>query len=337
MHFGNPQLVRLGRRLAASLLLAAGLGQAGAADKVAVAAPGVPPVWAGVMTFVAKEQQFFSKHGFDATVRPFNAVDQSMRAVLTGDVAMALVPTAVVINVISNANADLVAVMGLENPDWLVGSMDGTKLSCKDMAGQGIAVDAAAGTRGIVLRQVLRSCGLRMEDVNPVAMGSTAGSALVSGRINYGVLHIDDVPVIERMTGKKVHVVKTLKEVNPDTHYLVLVAKRSDVKARRDFYVRLLAAHIEAIDFMRNEANAERVASIAAVTGRDQKEALAALKAYNAMEFWPVRKHSLNRDKITRDIATQAAVGGITAGKTPATYEQIVDTTLYTDALALVK
>ena len=308
-----------------------------AADKATVAAPGVPPVWAGVMSFVAKEQKLFSKYDVDATVRPFNAVDQSMRAVIAGDVTTALVPTAVLINVVSNSGADLVALMGLENPDWLVGSMDGGKATCADLAGQGVAVDAASGTRGIVLRQVLRSCGLKMEDVNPVAMGSTAGTALVSGQIAYGVLHIDDIPVIERMSGKKVHVVKTLKEVNPDTHYLVIVAKRSEVKARRDLYVRLLAAHIEAIDYMRVAANADKVASIASVTGRERADALVALAAYNAMEFWPLRKHGLNRDKITKDIGTQAAVGGIIKGKTPVTYEQITDTTLYSEALALVK
>jgi ABC-type nitrate/sulfonate/bicarbonate transport system substrate-binding protein len=337
MKLGKLSSQNIWALLLAGTFAAMSAGAALAQDKVSLATPGVPPVWAGVMNFVAKDRGIYSKYGLDATVRPFNAVDQSLRAVLTGDVNVALVPTPVVINVMSNSGADLVALMGLENPDWLVGSMDGSKATCKDLAGQGVAVDAAAGTRGIVLSQVLRSCGLTMNDVNPVALASAAASGLVSGRINYGVLHIDDVPVIERMTGKKVHVVKTLKEVNPNTHYLLLVAKRSEVAAKRDMYARIVAAHIEAISYMREEGNAAKVAEIAAVTGRQGKDAVDALKAYNAMEFWPVRKAGLTREKIAQDIATQQAVGGIIKGKTPVTYEQMVDTRLFSEALQLVK
>lgn len=338
------QLVAAGRSgFAKAVRLAACCGfglvatTAVAQEKIVVAVPGVPPVWAGVVNFVAKERGFYAKHGLDATVRPFNAVDQSVRAVVTGEVATALIPTPVLINVVSNSDADVVAISGLENPDWLVGSTSAAKTDCRDLRGQGVAVDAVAGIRGIVLRQILRSCDLTMEDVSPVAMGSTAGSALVSGQIHFGILHIDDVPVIERMTGKKVHVVKTLRQVNPNTHYLSLVTKRSTLSAKRDVFTRLLAAHIEATEYMRNPKNADEVARIAKVTGRDQAEALDALRAYNEMEFWPVRHDALNRSKITGDIAVQTAVGGIAKGKTPTTYERITDRTVFADALGLVK
>ena len=43
------------------------------ADKLTIAMPGVPPVFGSIVTYVAKEEGFFKKHGVDVEVRNFDS------------------------------------------------------------------------------------------------------------------------------------------------------------------------------------------------------------------------------------------------------------------------
>jgi len=45
------------------LLFAVAAGPAPGADRVSIAVPGVPPVFSGLVAYVAKEEGFFNKHG----------------------------------------------------------------------------------------------------------------------------------------------------------------------------------------------------------------------------------------------------------------------------------
>src|SRR3984893_10776846 len=125
------------------------------ARKMVIAAPGIPPIFAGVVLYVADKEGFFKKHGVDAEVRAFETGTAAARAVLTGDIEISLSPTNLIINQISNANADLVAIYGFPRPDWVIASTDPGKTSCKALAGQPIGVDAAGGARSIALRRML--------------------------------------------------------------------------------------------------------------------------------------------------------------------------------------
>src|SRR5215831_2844982 len=115
--------------------------------KMVIAAPGIPPIYASVILYVAEKEGFFKKHGVDVEVRPFETGTAAARAVLTGDIAISLSPTNLIINQISNADANVVAIYGFPNPDWVIASTDPTKTSCRDLVGQPIGVDAVGGAR----------------------------------------------------------------------------------------------------------------------------------------------------------------------------------------------
>ena len=76
------------------------------------------------------------------------------RAVVAGDVDMAWSPTPPVINQISNAGVPLVAVYGMPNPDWVIGTTEAGK-TCKDLVGQDVGVDSIGGARSVALRSML--------------------------------------------------------------------------------------------------------------------------------------------------------------------------------------
>jgi len=213
--------------LFAALATALAAGAASAADKMTFAVPAVPPVYGGVIAYVAKDVGIFKKYDLDVEVKPFDSGAAAANAVNAGSVDFSLSPTPFVATMISNAGAKVKAIWGMEKSDWLITSMDGAKTSCEAMKGQGVGVDSPRGARWIQLDNYLRArCKLTTDtDVPTVPLSSNVGTAMASGQITFGVLHLDDAPVIERMSGKKVHVIAEMEKVVPDQHYLVGIAR----------------------------------------------------------------------------------------------------------------
>ncbi len=324
------------------LALAFGLGVALATDsasadgaKVVFGVPGIPPIFASVLPHVAAEQGLFKKYGVDVEVRDFETGVAAARAVTAGQIDLAIAPTPVLISMVSNAKVNLVGIYGLPNPDWLIGSTDAAKSKCTDLKGEPIGVDAVGGARSEALKEMLVSCSLTPGDVKQVALGSNTAPAMVAGQLTFGVLHLDDVPVIESQLKRKVTVITTLKQVNPVSHYLTMVARADKVPEKRDAYVRTLAALIEAGRVMRDPKSLDAVAKIATVTGHSGDENKASIAAYNQLEQWPNGTDGLQRDKIEAVIATQVKLGGIKTGNTPVSYAQFVDESLWKDAAKL--
>jgi ABC-type nitrate/sulfonate/bicarbonate transport system substrate-binding protein len=327
------------RRLLAAVLaigVALGAGPAMAdGPKVVFGVPGIPPIFASVLPHVAAVQGLFKKYGADVEVRDFETGVAAARAVAAGQIDLAIAPTPVLVSMVSNAKVGLVGIYGLPNPDWLIGSADAAKSKCADLKGEPVGVDAVGGARSEALKEMLTPCGLGPDDVKQVALGSNTAPAMVAGQLVFGVLHLDDVPVIEGQLKHKVTVITTLKQVSPVSHYLTMVARADKVQEKRDAYVRTLAALVEAGRVMRDPKNLDAVAKIAAVTGHTEDENKASVVAYNELEQWPNGTDGLQRDKIEAVIATQVKLGGIKAGNAPVTYEQFVDESLWKDAAKL--
>jgi NitT/TauT family transport system substrate-binding protein len=298
--------------------------------------PGIPPVFGGTIALVAEKEGMFQKHGVNVAVRAFETGAAASRAVASGEIAVALSPTPLIISQVSNTDVPLVGIWGMEHPDWLIGSTDQAS-TCENMKGQPVGVDSIGGARSIALRTMLVACKMKVEEVQQVALSSNVGAAMVAGQLKFGVLHIDDVPVIEAETKKPLKVVVMQKDSRPIDHYLLLVANRGELAKNRDAYVRIVAALIDAERFLRNPANAAKVAQHAAPTGRTADFAEKALKRYIDMDFWPKDTDGLSRKNIEVLGNVMKKVGNIKPDKEPAPYERIVDQSIYRDAKALVK
>jgi NitT/TauT family transport system substrate-binding protein len=325
----------IGAMVAAATLVAF-VSAAGATEKLTLGLPGVPPVFGTTLQYTAQDEGFFKKYGVDVTLRPFDSGAAAARAVTSGNIDISLSPTPVIVNMTSNAGVDLVSIYGMENPDWVLATTDPSLKTCAQMKGQGIGVDSINGARSVALHEMIAPCGLKGSDVQEIPLSTNVGSAMVAGQLKVGVLHIDDVPIIEEQIKKELTYVTTMHQVNPLNHYLVLVVLRDTLAKKRDAFVRLLAAQIDATRFMKDPKNADKVAKFAGPTGRTPSVAKAALAKYLAMDFWPIDRDGLTQKNLDAVVAIQTRTGGIKQGKTPVSYAKLVDTTVYRDAMAMV-
>jgi NitT/TauT family transport system substrate-binding protein len=326
-----------GAVVAATFLAAGAAPAAAAAKKIVLAVPGIPPIFASTIAYVAQKEGFFKKYGADVEIKPFDNGTAAARAVIAGDIDMAFSPTPPVINQISNAGVPLVAVYGMANPDWILGTIDSGK-TCKDVAGQDVGVDSIGGARSVALRSMLASgCpGVKLTDVKQVALGSNTAPAMLAGRLHYGVLHLDDVAVLASQ-GKHVTTLLAMKKTNPTNHYLMLVARRDNLAKNRDAFVRTIAGLIEAARFMQDAKNADAVADAAMVTGHSKDICKLALKEFLAIDFWADKGDGLPRNKLEATAKLMKKIGAIKPDKEPVTYDKLVDTTVWKDANAMVK
>jgi NitT/TauT family transport system substrate-binding protein len=317
--------------------LAMGAGPAAAqGKKIVIATPGIPPIYSVMIAYIAEKQGFFKKHGANVEIRPFDNGTAAARAVVAGDADMSWSPTPPVINQISNAGVPLVAVYGMPNPDWIIGTTE-TGKTCKDIVGQDVGVDSVGGARSVALRSMLTGCpGVKIEDTKQIALGSGSGPAMIAGRLKYAVLHLDDLAAIEEQ-GKKLNILLAQKQTNPTSHYLMLVARKDNLAKNRDAMVRTLAALIESAHFMQDPKNADAVAEAATITGNNKAVTKAALKAFLGIDFWAVKDDGLPRNKLEATAALMKKIGAIKPDKEAVKYEDLVDTTVWKDANALVK
>jgi len=326
------------------LLLAGTPGSAQAADKLTVGLPGVPPVFVSAVVFTARDAGFYKKYGLDVAVKPFDSGVAASKAVISGSVDASISPTAPAVRMVSNGNVPLVAIEGYPKPDWFLGSMDPAKNKCEDVKGQAVGVDSPQGARWVALSNMVRFCGLLPDkDVPTVNLSSNVGAAMVAGQLTFGVLHLDDLPVIERESGKKLTIVLQIEKTSPGTHYTALFVNQKKLKADRDKFVRLVAAHIEAIRFMYDPANFDKVGGYAKPTGRNLQDATNAVKVYTEFGFWPNGESGLDQKRFDKTVQIQVMVGKKTKGKggikpdaTPVSYDRFADVSIWNDAMALV-
>ena len=307
-------------------------------EKMVVAAPGIPPIFASVQLYVAEREGFFKKHGVNVEIRPFETGTAAARAVVSGDIEMSISPSALIINQVSNSDVKVVAIYGMMNTDFVLASTDPAKTACNDIAGQPVGIDTVGGARSIALRTMLAGgcTGVKIDDVRQVSLSSNVAPAMIAGQLNFGVVHLDDVAVVEAQ-GKKVNILLTVQKTDPNGHYLLFVVRKDKLQQNRDGYVRLLAGLIEAARFIRDPKNADRVAVDATPTGLAPAVAKATIKPLIDIDYWPAADNGLDRKRLESLIGVMTKVGGIQPDKTPVKYEQLVDESVWKDAKALVK
>ncbi len=324
--------------LAAAILAMTAGSTAMAAEKVTLALPGVPPVFLNSISLVAQEAGLFKKYGVDVTLKAMNSGAAAAKAVVSGNIDLSFSPTQFVVSLASNSGAPVKLIYGLDNPDWLLASMDPKQSGCDGLKKGAVGVDSKGGARWIQLNTILvRKCKLKIDvDVKTVPLSSNVGTAMAAGQINFGILHLDDIPSIEKKSGKKVHVFETVESIAPNIHQISLVALQSTIDKRKDTLARVVAALREAANMINDPKNLDVVSKMVGDTKRSPEEAKAAIPQLVAVTFWPKGTPGLDQKRVEGAIANQVRVGkiskgrsGINPAKKPVGYGDIVDLSIW--------
>src|ERR1700756_1047309 len=165
----------------------------GSPDSIVLGSPGVPPVISGLLPYIADKQGFYKKYGLNVTIKSFDTGTDATRAAATGQIDAAIMPPAQLITLASQGTP-VVGIEGQEFSDWVVDSTDPSVNSCSALKGQTIGVDAIGGIRYTALQQMLKTCGLNISDVHPIAFpGNAAPEAIINGQLQTAVLHVNEV------------------------------------------------------------------------------------------------------------------------------------------------
>src|SRR5260370_36465960 len=96
---------------------------------------------------------------------------------------------------ISNAGVDLVAIYGMENPDWLLGSTDPKAARCQDLKDQAVGVDSVGGARPGALEQLIPACGLKIDQGEVGSLRPNLHAAMITRQITESARVTREVPV----------------------------------------------------------------------------------------------------------------------------------------------
>jgi NitT/TauT family transport system substrate-binding protein len=311
-----------------------GSSSGGGDNSLVLGSPGIPTVISGVMPYIAQKQGFYKKYGVNVTIKNFSTGTDSTRAVATGQIDVAITPPAQLVQ-LDAQGSQLVALQGQEFPDWTIVSTDPSVNSCTSLKGQSVGVDAVGGIRYIALLQMLKTCGLSITDVHPLAFpGNANPQALVAGQLKVSVLHLNEVVDVTSQ-GKKLTTAVTMATAVPDTMYEMYSVTKTNLAKKRDLYVKLIAAQIATINWMADPKNADAVAQYATVTGDKKADLLNAMAQYRTLNFWTTTDAALPQKNIDNTIHGQVAAGNVKAAQAP-TYNNIVDLSVYADAAKLV-
>lgn len=306
-----------------------------ATASIVLGTPGIPPVISGLLPYIADKQGFYKKYGVNVTIKNFDTGTDATRAAATGQIDASIMPPAQLLTLASQGT-QVEGIQGQEFPDWVVDSTDPSINSCTALKGQTIGVDAISGIRYIALQQMLKSCGLDITDVHPIPFpGNAAPQALINGQLKVSVLHLNEVYDVTDH-GKPLTTAIQMSSAVPDTMYEMYGALKSTIAAKRDAFVRMVAAQIATIKWMNDPANADAVAQYATVTGDQKADLLKAMAGYKKINFWEADSPAMPEKNIDNTIQGQIAAGNIPASKAPK-YADVVDLSIFKDAQKMVQ
>ncbi|GAB1821567.1 ABC transporter substrate-binding protein [Herbidospora sp. RD11066] len=304
----------------------------GATTTLAVGVPGIPPVFVNLMAYVAESKGYFKEGGVAVTLRPLPTGADVGRAIQSKELDGGIIGTSGAV-ALRASGGNVVAILGNENPSFLIASSDPKVTDCASLKGKTIAVDGAGAPKALSVNQMIGSCGLAPTDITTVNVGGPQSvDAMIAGQVDTAVLHPDELAAVNEKT--QAHEVVALAKVDPTSHYTMLVTRQDELGdgGKRPAWVKTVAAIHKAITYINDPANADEVSQIAAtMTKRTPEISKVALGQFIGIKFWPTDA-GLARDRVDHAVEAQVKAGNVAADKAPK-YDDFVDLTVFDEAL----
>lgn len=337
-------------RTAGSVALVAALGLAAAgcgsssddggggggdeAMSLKVSMPVIPPNFVHVMPWVAEDQGLYDDFGVDVELVSLDTGVTALRGAEAGSADIAAVPTPTLINAVAEGGSAKAFYTYSPKLDVQMVVTPGIN-GCEDLEGEVVGVDEVGGFAEVLTQLYYTSCGLTKDDVKYGNFPGAEGQAMAQGQSVSGVLHVDEAQgVMQQFPEADLKSVVDLWELVPEWHYAGYAAPQEILDDRRDAIVAFTAANIAANRFMQDSANKEAVLDTAEeVTGLDREILSETYDTFLEDGLFPA-DNGYPEEMVDFTAEKQVELGNISADDKPA-YDDLVDTSIYDDALSL--
>jgi len=212
----------------------------------------VAPLW------IAKEQGFFRKYGFDVDL-VFIIAGRATQAMMAGQVAVSLVGATHVANAVTGGG-DLTMILGLQNKlDYLFVARPHIK-SAEDLKGKKVAIGTPSGSASLATYVALDYFGLvpRRDNITLLGAGGVPErlAALRAGTVDATSLSPEFGQVVQ---GEGYRVLLDTGKENVPFQSSGLVISRSLMKTNPQLVDNIAKSIVEGVAFIHNPANAKAV------------------------------------------------------------------------------
>jgi NitT/TauT family transport system substrate-binding protein len=198
-------------------------------QSVKLAVPVTPPNVVHIPAYVAQDMGIFKDEGLTVEIARFEGGIGAFRAMAGGSVDLAGTSAEPFITAVSQG-AEVKAIYSYA-PNVDVAFVVGANIkTAQDLKGKSIGIQEPGGFADVMSRLVLKKYGIAPSDVKFVTT-TTAGrvTELLAGRVDTGVLHIDQVKTIAK-TKPGIHKLVNMTDVVTDYQYSVWAASNDGLK-----------------------------------------------------------------------------------------------------------
>lgn len=298
------------------------------AEDLVVGMPTSPPNIVHMPVLLAQDLGLYKKHGITVKTVALDGGIKVYRAMLSGNIDVAMSPGAV--SIIGVAKGSPARVIYVNTPKFEASMVArGNVPTMADLKGKRIGIQQPGGFADINSRAVLRAAKIDPKDVNFVSIATEDVPALVADQIDTGILHVEQ-EMFAKSKAPGIHAIARMWELQPKTLYLTATVTDKTIKDKPAQLKAYIEANIEATRILYTD-KAKVMPILVKHTGYPAK---VVEEAYDFMVkncIWDANT-GLGADRVDFTANLMTKVGNIPAGKTPK-YGDVVNATFAKEAI----
>jgi len=298
------------------------------AEDLVVGMPTSPPNIVHMSVLIAQDLGFYKKHGVSVKTVALDGGVKVYRAMLSGNLDVALAPGAVAI--VGVAKGSPARIIYVNTPKFEASMVArGNVPTMADLKGKRIGIQQPGGFADILSRSVLRAAKINPKDVNFVSIATEDVPALVANQVDTGILHVEQ-EIFAKSKVPSIHAIARMWELQPKQVYLSSVVSDKTIKAKPAHLKAYIKANMEATRLMYSD-KAKVLPIIVKHTGYPKDVIDVSFDFMVKNCIWDANS-GLGAERIDFTANLMTRVGNIPKGKTPK-YGDVVNVSFAKDAI----
>jgi NitT/TauT family transport system substrate-binding protein len=322
--------MRLFSAKASSLAFAAlALPAAAIAQDLTVGMPTSPPNVVHMPVLIAQDLGLYDKYGVSVETVALDGGVKVYRALLSGDVDIAMAPgTIAIVGVSKGSPARIIYVNAPKFEASMVARENVPTM--EDLKGKRIGIQQPGGFADILSRNVLRAAKIDPNDVDFVSIATEDVPALVADQVDTGILHVEQ-EMLAKSKVPGIHAIARMWELQPEQLYQTNTVRDETIAEKPDKLKGFIKANIEATRLMYSDRD-KVLPIIVKHTGYPEDIVAEAFDFMVENCIWDA-DIGLSEERVAFTANLMAKVGNIEEGKTPA-FDDVVNGSIAKEALA---